>query len=676
MNSTFASRSQLFLNRAVIAAQTWYDAAGNWAADSLPAEVRERYWICCGLYDQGLDDLADAIILTGDTMISHMGWENPAPYDIFHTNIAAVLLRVYREKMSHAVREKLEELVRYGFAFQPGNRRPDYQFHGGNDNMPAKASMGLILGGELLDNPEAVEHGLWNLRQLRNMLYRRGVYSEWNSPTYSAATLAAIGKIAHYAENPEARELAAGIEERIWLDLAARFHPEMGVLAGPYSRAYNIDTLAHASGISTLLWFVLGDIVRPSPMELFNPGSGLVLHHKGDLPFNLSEKCWYATGTYHPSARVLELFARKNYPFQAVATAEAGGMGLDFPARPIRIETFLQPDFTVGTSSTPWFLEQTAHYVATYKRTSEVKSFKDVGTVYHKFTINEEVPGTIETATGPDGLLYSNSGEQDNLGSKANLITLQSGPTALVLTTPKPALGGFEAGQPPQPLTRLNDMVIFPSHFAGADEIRIGKRSCESWSGEVAHGEWVGCRRGRLLIAVRPLAFLPEPQTVKITLEKINNYEVLRSTFYEGPARTFTCAELRNVFGGFVAEHASIDEYPSLAAFIESLSSGLFTDYFWMTRRTRYRRPASAQRPALELETSWTPGSITPRYALINGLPVSQDTRVSIDGLTDADFPFLTGPWASVPSYFPWPKIEANWGTGSAVGFVGDREKG
>lgn len=673
----FIARTHLYLEQAARAAQNWYDADGIWVAASLPSQVRDRYWICCALYAEGMHDLANAIILAGDPMMSHMGWENPAPYDIFHTNIAVVLLIGHREKMSASVRTKLEELVRAGFAFQPGNRRPDYQFKGLNDNMPAKSSMGLILGGELLDYPEAVEHGLWNLRQLRNMLSRCGVYSEWNSPTYSPATLAAIGKIAHYAKHPEARELAAGIEERIWLDLAARFHPGIGVLSGPYSRAYNFDVIAHGSSISTLLWFVLGDVARPSPMELFKPDSGLVLHHKGDHPFNIAEKCWYATGAYHPSARVLDLFLRRDYPFSAVAMAEVGDRGPDFPARSIRVETYMEPDFTVATSSTQWLNgAQAAPYFATYKHSAEVKSFKDVGTVYTKFTVNDEVPGTVEAPTDPEGRPYANSGELDCLDSRSFVVTLQSGPTAMVLTTPHLALGGVEESESPREITRLNEMVIFPSHFAGADEVRIGNKTCSFWSGQAAHGEWIGCRRGRLLIAIRPLVFQPEPQSAKITLETINRYEVIRSTFYEGVARTFSKAELRKVFGGFLAEHASVDEYPSLAAFMEEMSACLFTDYYWSTRRTRYRRPASANRPPLELETSWSPGDVTIHYTLINGRKVPQDIRVSIDGLKDADFPFLTNGWASVPSYFPWDPLKADWGSGSAVGIIADRDEG
>lgn len=671
----FIARSLRYLEAAAHAARTWYDVNGCWLGDTRPPSTRERYWIAFALYSQGALDFANAVVLGGEIPQSHMGRANSLSFDIFHTNIACLLLKMHRERMCAEVVQTLEDLVREGFGFD-GNRRPDFHFRGYNDNMPAKASMGLILGGEMLNDPAAVEQGLWNLRGLRDILRRRGAISEWNSPTYSAATLHAIAEIAHYARHPEAREMAGGIEERIWLDLAARFHPEMGRLAGPHSRTYTADTVAHLSCVASLLWFVLGDISKPSPLVLFAPEDGLVFHNLNNLPFNIAQMTWFAAGSYHPPARALQMFASKSYPFRVAATAEMGDWGPGFPARPVRLESFLQSDYTVGTATSPWLNGiQSATYFVTYKRVPEVRSCADVGTVFHKFIVNDEEPGAIKFSLGPDGKPYANSGEQDNLDSLGNMVTLQSGPSVLALTHPHLALGRLEQDQKPLVLKRLSETVIFPSHFGGAEEIRVGSRARESWTGCVSRGEWIGCRRGRLFIAIRPLVYLAEPREVEITLEKINRYEVIRSTFYHGPEREFARAELRNVFGGFVAEHAGVDDYPSLAAFMEELAGARFTDYYWTTRRVRYRRPAGANRPALELETSWSPGSVVTRFALIDGQPVPWDDRVSIDGMADADFPFLTEPWESTPSYFPWPKMEANWGTGGAVGFIGDREQ-
>jgi hypothetical protein len=683
--TTFESRTGEFFERAVGLATTWFDAQGNWLLASKPASTRDRYWLCFALYSQGEGELADAVIRAGKTHgVAHDGTADSS-FNIFHTNIACVLLIKHRERMAPDVIQKLEDVVREGLCFLPGNRQPDYQFHGYNDNMPAKATMGLILGGEMLGDAAAVEHGLWNLRSLRNMLFRRGINSEYNSPSYTPLTIHAMGEIAQHAKNKEARALALKIEHRLWLDLAARFHPEIGVIAGPYSRAYNCDTIAHLSSMSVLLWFVLGDASRPSILEVFNPDHQFVLHHKGDLPHNIVNRCWTASGNYHVPPAAMRMFKSKTYPFRAVAMAESGDGSLDVPAGPVRIETYLQKDYTVGTSSTHFLGgEQSMTYFSTFKRKDEVESFRDIGTIFHKFTINDEVPGTLQFATDGAGKPYANSSEQDNLTSRCHMLTLQSDSTVMLHTQPAPSLGGIDLSQlaivlpgqteaaKPKRIRRLNEMLVFPAHFSGADEVRIGNRAVSSWSGEANAGEWIGARIGKLLIAVRPMAYTDALGAPVVTLEKINNYEVIRTTFYNGPERTFTRGELKLVFGGCVIEHASTDEYASLAAFMDALSKSLFTDFHLTTRRMRYRRPASALRPAVEMELSTSATSRLQRFATINGMCISQDVRVHIDGLQDKDIPIINEPWVSTPSYFPWEDLYVPWW--SLKGTVGDRE--
>ncbi|HEX4141150.1 MAG TPA: hypothetical protein VHY09_12430 [Candidatus Methylacidiphilales bacterium] len=664
-----ALRRDRYFERATQAARTWYDADGNWISPSLPSITRERYWLSLALYAQGEAALADAVIRKGKLGYVENG--RVVNFDIFHTNISSVLLHQHRDKMADDVRRSLEERVREGFAFEPGNRRCDFQIHGYNDNMPAEATLGLILGGELLGDKDAVEHGVWNLRQLRAMLYRRGINSEWNSPTYSPLTLHCIAEVAEHARHPEARELAMKIEERLWIDIAGRFHPEIGVVGAPHARAYIPDALAHLSIMSSMLWFVLGEASRPSPMELFNPDSGLVLHHEGDVPFNVAQMCVFASDAYHPPQKAMELFGRKNYPFRAVATAEVGDGTPDFPAAATRLETVLLPDFSVGTSSIAWIGgEQTEAYGVVYKRAKEVRSFRDVGVVYHKFLINDDEPGKIIFPKDEHGKTCANSGEQ-YLGSRCSLTTVQSEASVLIVTAPLLYLAGVEDTRPPMPLTRLSEMVTFPSHFGGADEVRIGGKALESWSGEARHGEWIGCRRGRLLIAIRPLASTADLGPVSVKLEKINNYEVIRTNFYQGPSRNFTRFDLRRIYGGFVAEHASIDDYPSLAAFMEELAPSKFTDQYLTTRRVRYRRPAG-RRKALELEVSWSPGGAVTRFSTVNGRVPSIEPPVQIDGLEQRDIPILNEPWSSVPPYFPWPALRAP--CNKHDGTIADRE--
>ena len=65
--------------------------------------------------------------------------------------------------------------------------------------------MGMILGGEYFGDAAAVEHGMWNLRQLRDLLTRRGLLSEYTSPTYSPLSILNLAEVARAAAPPPDR---------------------------------------------------------------------------------------------------------------------------------------------------------------------------------------------------------------------------------------------------------------------------------------------------------------------------------------------------------------------------------------------------------------------------------------------------------------------------------------
>ena len=72
-----------------------------------------------------------------------------------------------------------------------------------------------------------------------------------------------------------------------------------------------------------------------------------------------------------------------------------------------------------------------------------------MGTVFHKLTVKDGVPGRID---GPEG--YANAGEEDCLASLASSQVLQSDATALVVSHPHLALAGTD-GNGGKPITRM-----------------------------------------------------------------------------------------------------------------------------------------------------------------------------------------------------------------------------
>jgi hypothetical protein len=640
---SFETRTTKYLSLAAQTGETWFNQAGEWISLLHPLASRERMWLCFTFYRCGRSHLADAV-LRQTPIQCHQTSRGVVHFDIFESNIAVTLLSQHSQDMAPDVMEKLEAVASEGIAADfPGNRAPDYQFHGYNDNMPAKATMGLILGGERLQNAEAFEHGLWNLRDFKAQLTRRGINSEFNSPTYSPLTLHALAEIVSHAQCEEARNIALWLESRLWEDFAARFHPETGIVAGPYSRAYTCDTLGHVTVLSSLLWFVLGNIAKPSPLLLFDletKGNGLILHHRQDVPFNIAQMCWIAAGNYHLSETCRAFFQNKSYPFEVRASSEQGNMDVDFPARECYTVTRLESDWTLGTSSTPFCSgEQTQSYFTTYRRNVPVESFRDMGTIYAKIAVNDEAPGLTP---------YSDAAEVDMVSSRAHSFAMQHEGAALVLTQPHRSLAERND------LTRLSELLVFPSHFGGVDDVLVNGQRHIHWEGEVKGGSWLVMRRGRLLLGVRSLSYTPEGKA-KLTLEKEGNYEWLRATFYEGQTRQFERQELDDLRGGFIIEHASIHDYSSLESFALSLQIGSVSDFHWGTRRVTYQRAVG---DGATLEVSLSAAAVTPRFATVNGAltPILRRSYGTFKPSVDAAPERISRPWKSLEVWNYAPK--------------------
>jgi hypothetical protein len=278
-----------------------------------------------------------------------------------------------------------------------------------------------------------------------------------------------------------------------------------------------------------------------------------------------------------------------------------------------------------------------------------------------KLLVNDDVPGKL--LEGANGVF----GEQNHLPSRSSNLAFQSESTAVILSQPWLELGGKQDAlpdaAPSAPLHRISEMIVFPSHYADCDEIVIGSEKRERWEGDVARGQWIACRRGRLLIAIRPRAYSRDFGYAPVTLERHGRYDAIRWTFYDGEPRRFSRDEIRHTFGGFVAEHAGDDEYASLSDFLADLRNVRFEDFFWTTRRFRYYRPAGARRPALDMEASWSPGALDHRFATVNGRLIDPP-RVAIDGLSDADFPFLSEPLDSASTLgLPYKPFALSWDT-------------
>ena len=197
----------------------------------------------------------------------------------FMPMIQTQILAKYQDRLDADVAEKAETYVR---DMRP--RAASERIHPSmyNDNFGNMALYVLLVAGSRFGLPEYADLGRIRLEELCDQFRRCGTVMEYGSPTYSPINLYVLAEIANHAPDAEIREKALRCEERLWVEAVTHYHAESGRMAGPYSRAYYIDTVGHAHLANGLFWAVLGDTAFINPVnDLLPPRPGMDAVKKG-----------------------------------------------------------------------------------------------------------------------------------------------------------------------------------------------------------------------------------------------------------------------------------------------------------------------------------------------------------------------------------------------------------
>lgn len=609
-------------------ARPCFDARGAWIATPAPPETREWLWLSYAFLAGSAEeiDFASRLVMEAPEILSGHSGRPGRPYCVFASTHALHLLVAHGERFTPAARRRLEGWARRTITDDPGGARADLQFHGYNDNMPAKATLGLILGGERFGDPKAVEHGLWNLHQLRLMLARRGVISEHCSPTYSAIPLTIFAEIARLSVTAEARELAAAIHEHLWAEILAHYHAPTRSIAGPWSRAYATDSAGHLSNLHFLLWVVFGSDFVPDPVAELLPAEGraprnLVVHHSGDRFFVGANWALFADCEQQIPGHLLTWLEQRRYPFDFHATAERAEGFPEYPAGTVSIHSHQASTYALGTSNGDW-VQQAEHWHLVYRRVEKARDFADIRHLTTRYLVDDELPGKPERSP-----LSNASGETDCTREHATHHTLQHKNIALVAARPLAALAG-------RAIRRMGLAIVLPEHLNAVEHVRF------------ADGHfWLS--DGPFMMAVRPLGVSRwsgnEPEA---TILRNGSYRFLFLPNYVGPERTFTPEELAATVNGFVSIAASREE-TSPEKFREAVLAASLRDTTWVNQRTiRW----SGCGHTLELCCGIYSGGV--RYATVDGLEVPL-CAWSAAGLPHERLPVVHT--AAQPNPYPFP---------------------
>lgn len=614
----------------------YFDQDGHWRVNHSHEEslgLRERIWFVLSYMesgDRGAIQLANRIITATTFSMCHF------------TPMAALQVLVkYDDQLEPDARAALtaylnDELLREFTSVE-------MEFRGANDNYATMGAYTLLAAGLYLKQDDYMQAGAQRLQQLCKLLQRRGFTSECNSPTYTPIQAYCMAEIAELPLSAELQEMALQCEERLWVDLLFHYHPTTFQTAGPYSRAYAVDSTAHTHSSRILLYILLGDEVAINPMNTFFTGKfgkpGELLHHSvGFMQINTG--CLIHT-TYHCPAYLVEQMKNRSYPYRVQGTYEYSAATFkpqpnpnesddlfEMPAGSGSISTYMEPDFAMGVMSREFrtgVFDDAFHLL--YRRSRRVTEQKDIATVCSRLILNDKKWGESNDYSKINWPQW-----KDALLDEGRKIGIHHDQTAMMLYKPK--IGLHEA------VSSIKLSLLFSARYGPVEQIWLGEHRLDQLEGASVEACPVFVKDGPVYMAFFPLVFsdLGREQAVKV--EKTSDYLIVSFYNYEGPERHFAQRGFQLTSNGFVAEVRSEAEAGSFEEFRRMFDQVVITDEWAHGRKISHMRRTVYEHSQTKLECVWNPISEGIKYIEINGKLLEQP-KLSVSGLDTAKLPFM-----------------------------------
>lgn len=604
---------------------------GSWHGRDREMGFREKAWHCFPLLAGEAVDVerANGILRT----------LKPARCHFTPMTFLQLLLR-HGDRLDADVQAGMREYVRAGLGPSADGR---IHFSMYNDNFATMACFTLLIGGRMMDDGEARKAGLGKLEDMADLLRRRGTVMEYGSPTYTPIHAHVLADLANHEKDPAVRDLALQCEERMWAEIASHWHAPTSRMAGPYSRAYWVDTVGHTHLIHGFLWAVFGDAIFVNPVSaLLHPHPDQIIHCGWDT-LMMPNVAWLTSADCHCPDILARILLEKPEGFTVTCTSESipslirghrtyGDGRREFFDNPHEYPAFSGPntaylagDFALGTGYSGYHdgaLTETVH--VTYRRKVPARCLEDTRAVTCRYIYDEKLPerrnyyDVFDSEHGPEG--FRDEGRKWGL---------QHGPCSLAAYRPKP----FEAHE----TFSMKLSVLLPTHFAPVEEVRIG--GTKPGTVESADLRPVFVRDGPVFLCFRPLACTDHGRRAAVRLQSVPHFLMVSFYNYEGPTRAFGLREVLLTSSGVLVHAASNRDFPDLDAFMDWCGQGVLTDGMeesegGVTRRIRYRRPD------LDLRLALSPVSEGILMATINGRP-RPEPRFSATGIEADRLPFL-----------------------------------
>ena len=439
---------------------------------------------------------------------------------------------------------------------------------GRNINLPLLTWVVRIAGGVMFDRPDLVDAGVGALEKLTDLVAVHGSTPEFNSPTYEAVTLEALTTIEGLGE-PRTARLAGRLRQHLWTSLAWRWHPRLGQLCGPWSRAYHDALVGGSSNIQVLADMVWGafydeDIAREYDMSHQHAQWGLL-----------------TLSSFDPPAGVKDIALNKQFPLTTHSAAEQVAFRLGSHDAPIwipggiaELTTWMDEQLAVGTATRSHLHGlYNATYVAQWTRTGErVERLSDLGQAFTRFAQNGRRPGE------------DNQYHNQQAGNTADFhkylwaddgrpFALQSGPTALIAYVPKK--------QERRTVKTLEAMMVVP-RLDTVDAVLVEGKVVDTYEGPPDGA--VVVRSGKVALGLRFTACDSELCPAKLVVERTNDHLLVGLRLVDFPeARELPEAEYRRYAATIGAELRYAPTDAAVASLVKDMANAGITDE-WETQ--------------------------------------------------------------------------------------------
>jgi hypothetical protein len=628
-------RQQQIYAKLVEYSLAYFDAEGKWVGEAEQPRLRERLWYAISYIssgDAGAIKIANKIMRTTSFSECH-----------FTLMAAAQLLLKYKDKLDMGNIEVLEKYLLGALDFL---KDPDLDFRGANDNYPTMGCYTSLACGIYFHLQDLYELGAQRILSLKELLTRRGFVTEFNSPTYTAIQVYCMAEIAELVEEAEMKQIVLQIEERLWVDVWSHYHPTTYQSAGPYSRAYAVDSTAHTHQARYIMYAILGDQLVINPWNtLFSTQHGKqgeLIHY--NLPFMQVGVGWLLNTVFHCPEYLVKEALNRTYPYRVQGTYENASSThhpqpgnpnesddiIEAPAGSGSNSTYMTADYALGVITREFRTGVfTDSFHLLYRLNKVVLKQEDIATVYTNYIVNDKRPSEMNEY---DGLNWRNW--VDSVLDEGRKIGLQHDRTAMLLYKPKLCLN--------QQVTSLKLSLLFSARYGFVEEVWLGQHNLAGLEGSSADPCPVFIKDGPVYMAFFPLIFVNHGREAAVKVEKINEYLMISFYNYEGEVQDFAKRAFLLTGNGFVAEIRSEAEVGSFQNFRELFNDVKILDEWAYGNKITSMRRTVYERDDLKMECIWSPISEGIKQATING-KIPQEPLLAITGLDASKLPFLEG---------------------------------